>query len=67
MNISHVVTIEVPTEFGKMKVDFTIVDVINRHQEIYALIAQHRLVIGQFMDDNTWMLSKSIDLLDIPI
>jgi len=62
------VQVDVKTQFGMIKVDFTVVDVINEPNKIYALIAQKRLVIGQLMSGNEyWRLSDSINLLDIPI
>ena len=61
------VTIAVETRFGAMRVKFTIICEIDKDNHIYGLTAQNRVVVGQYMDDNTWRLSDSIDLMDIPI
>ena len=61
------VTIAVETRFGAMRVKFTIICEIDKDNHIYGLTAQNRVVVGQYMSDNTWRLSDSIDLMDIPI
>ena len=61
------VTIAVETRFGAMRVKFTIICEIDKDNHIYGLTAQNRVVVGQYMDDNTWRLSDSIDLMDVPI
>jgi hypothetical protein len=57
------VSINVKTTFGTVKVEFTVVDVQPNYH--YALIAQHRIVRGQEKCDGSWILSDSIDLLDV--
>lgn len=61
------VTIAVETRFGAMRVKFTIICEIDKDNHIYGLTAQNRVVVGQYMSDNTWRLSGSIDLMDVPI
>lgn len=63
MNPFEKVTIPVNTGYGTFSVEFTIISVINKNLEIYALLAQDRICRGQYMVDGTWKLSKSIDLL----
>ena len=48
-------------------IKFTIICEIDKDNHIYGLTAQNRVVVGQYMDDNTWRLSDSIDLMDVPI
>ena len=67
MKVFDEVTIAVETRFGAMRVKFTIICEIDKDNHIYGLTAQNRVVVGQYMDDNTWRLSDSIDLMDIPI
>ena len=62
------VTIAVKTMFGAMYViKFTIICEIDKDNHIYGLTAQNRVVVGQYMSDNTWRLSDPIDLMKIPI
>jgi len=61
------VQIEVKTTFGPVNVEFTIICEINKHNRIYGLTAQNRVVVGQYMADNTWRLSDPMDLMDVPI
>ena len=63
MNLFEKVKIPVNTGYGTFPVEFTIISVINKPNEIYALLAQDRVCKGQYMVDKTWKLSKSIDLL----
>ena len=67
MNLSQFDTVEiyVKTTFGVVSVVFTIIDVINEKNKIYALVAQHRVVVGQLLVGDNWKLSESIDLIDI--
>ena len=67
MKIFDKVQIKVQTTFGPVVVEFTIICEINKHNRIYGLIAQNRVVVGQHMVDNTWRLSDSIDLMNVPI
>jgi hypothetical protein len=41
-------------------VEFTIIDVLNNHK--YALIAHHKVVVGQEKLDGSWTMSKVIEL-----
>lgn len=61
------VQIEVKTTFGSIKVEFTIICEINKANRIYGLIAQNHVVVGQYMANNSWRLSDSIDLMNVPI
>ena len=67
MKVFDEVTIAVETLAGAMRVDFTIICEIDKDNHIYGLTAQNRVVVGQYMSDNTWRLSGSIDLMDVPI
>ena len=67
MKIFDKVQIEVKTTFGTVNVEFTIICEINKNNCVYGLIAQNRVVVGQYMVDNTWRLSDSIDLMNVPI
>ena len=67
MKIFDKVQIEVKTTFGTVNVEFTIICEINKNNRVYGLIAQNRVVVGQYMSDNTWRLSDAIDLMDIPV
>ena len=67
MEVFDEVTIAVETRLGAMRVKFTIICEIDKDNHIYGLTAQNRVVVGQYMSDNTWRLSDSIDLMDIPI
>lgn len=67
MKVFDEVEIAVETRFGAMRVKFTIICEIDKDNHIYGLTAQNRVVVGQYMDDNTWRLSDSIDLMDVPI
>ena len=57
------VFIDVITTFGTVKVEFTIVDILPNYH--YALLAQHRICVGQKKVNNTWTLSEPVDLLNI--
>lgn len=48
-------------------INFAIICEIDKDNRIYGLTAQNRVVVGQYMADNTWRLSNPIDLMDIPI
>ena len=62
------VTIAVETRFGALYViKFTIICEIDKDNHIYGLTAQNRVVVGQYMADNTWRLSDPIDLMKFPI
>lgn len=67
MKIFDKVQIKIKTDFGEVTVEFTIIAEINKHNRIYALTAQNKVVIGQHMIDNTWKLSTPIDLMNIPV
>ena len=67
MKVFDEVTIAVETIAGVMRVKFTIICEIDKDNHIYGLTAQNRVVVGQYMSDNTWRLSDSIDLMNIPI
>ena len=67
MKIFDEVQIAVETKFGAMRVKFTIICEIDKDNHIYGLTAQNRVVVGQYMSDNTWRLSDSIDLMHIPV
>ena len=67
MKVFDEVTIAVETISGAMRVKFTIICEIDKDNHIYGLTAQNRVVVGQYMADNTWRLSNPIDLMDIPI
>lgn len=63
MKVNDLVTIMVKTEFGEVKVDFTVIaELVNYH---YALLGQNRVVVGQQKIDNTWTLSNSVDLMKL--
>lgn len=66
MEIFDKVHIEVKSAFGTVVVEFTIIAEINKHDRIYGLIAQNRVVVGQYMANNTWKLSVPIDLMNVP-
>ena len=63
MNIYDKVIIEIKVSYGVIKVTFTIIDILPNYH--YALISQNRVVVGQLKVDNTWILSESIDLLNM--
>lgn len=65
MEIFDKVQIKVKTVFRTVNVEFTVIAVINKHNHIYGLVAQNRVVVGQYMVNNTWKLSASIDLMGI--
>lgn len=67
MKVFDEVKIAVETMFGAMYVNFAIICEIDKDNRIYGLTAQNRVIVGQYMADNTWRLSNSIDLMDIPI
>ena len=67
MKLFDKVQIEVKTAFGTVPVEFTIISEINKHNPIYALVAQNRLVVGQYMVNNCWKLSVPIDLMNISV
>ena len=67
MELFDKVTIAVNTDFLPVNVEFTIIAVLNKPSEIYALIAQDRVVTGQYMGNSSWKLSKPIDLHKIEI
>ena len=67
MKLFDKVQIEVKTAFGTLAVEFTIIGEINKHNRIYALVAQNRLVVGQYMVNNCWKLSVPIDLMNVSI
>ena len=48
-------------------ISFTIICEIDKDNHIYGLTAQNRVVVGQYMADNTWRLSDPMDLMDVPI
>jgi len=65
--LNKTVIIEVQSTFGVVKVEFIIIDIINEKQQMYALLAQHKVVVGQMLVNGHWRLSQSIDLMDIDI
>lgn len=67
MEISDKVQIEIKTALGTMIIEFTIIAEINKHNRIYGLIAQNRVVVGQYMANNAWKLSIPIDLMNVSI
>ena len=67
MKVFDEVTIAVETVAGAMRVKFTIICEIDKDNHIYGLTAQNRVVVGQYMADNTWRLSGTIDLMYIPV
>ena len=67
MKVFDEVTIAVETISGAMRVKFTIICEIDKDNHIYGLTAQNRVVVGQYMADNTWRLSGTIDLMYIPV
>ena len=67
MKVFDEVTIAVETIAGTMRVKFTIICEIDKDNRIYGLTANNRVVVGQYMDDNTWRLSGTIDLMYIPV
>ena len=62
-----IVTVEVETAFGKMPVEFTIIDTTREKNSIYVLYAQGKAVLGQYMVNKSWRLSKPVDLLTLTI
>ena len=67
MKLFDKVQIEVKTAFGTVPVEFTIIAEINKHNKIYGLIAQNRVVVGQYMANDTWKLSVPIDLMNVSL
>lgn len=67
MEIFDKVQIEVKSAFGTISVEFTIIAEINKHNKIYGLIAQNRVVVGQYMVNNAWKLSVPIDLMSVSL
>lgn len=67
MKLFDKIAIAVNTEFKPVNVEFTIIAVLNKPNEIYALLAQDRVVKGQYMANNTWKLSKPFDLHKLDI
>ena len=68
MKVFDEVKIAVETGFGAIYViNFAIICEIDKDNRIYGLTAQNRVVVGQYMADNTWRLSNPVDLMDIPI
>ena len=68
MKVFDEVKIAVETMFGAIYViNFAIICEIDKDNRIYGLTAQNRVVVGQYMADNTWRLSNPVDLMDIPI
>lgn len=67
MNVFDKVKIEVKSTFGVTKVEFTIIAEINKHNSVYGLTSQNRVVVGQYMANNTWRLSDPIDLMNVSI
>ena len=68
MKLFDEVQIAVETMTGAIIViKFTIICEIDKENRIYGLTAQERVVVGQYMADNTWRLSKPLDLLDVTI
>jgi hypothetical protein len=67
MKLFDKVQIEVKSAFGTVGVEFTIIAEINKPNRIYGLVAQNRIVVGQYMANNSWKLSVPIDLITISI
>ena len=68
MKVFDKVKIAVETMSGAIVViNFTIICEIDKDNRIYGLTAQNRVVVGQYMADNTWRLSDAIDLMNVPI
>ena len=67
MKVFDEVTIAVETIAGAVRVKFTIICEIDKDNHIYGLTAQNRVVVRPYMDDTTWRLSDSIDLMAVPI
>ena len=68
MKVFDEVKIAVETMFGALYViKFTIICEIDKDNHIYGLTAQNRVVVGQYMSDNTWRLSGTIDLMCMPV
>ena len=67
MKLFDKVQIEVKTAFGTVPVEFTIIAEINKHNKIYGLIAQNRVVVGQYMANDTWKLSVPFDLMNVSL
>ena len=67
MKVFDEVKIAVETIAGTMRVKFTIICEIDKDNHIYGLTANNRVVVGQYMADNTWRLSGTIDLMYIPV
>ncbi len=65
--VKDTVKIAVNTEYGIVDVEFTIIAVLNVSNHIYALLAQDKVVKGQYMTNNTWKLSKPFDLHQLDI
>lgn len=65
MKINDKVKVEVNTPFGIIPVEFTIISVLSEDQNIFGLIAQNRIIVGQYMIDDTWRFSEHIDLFDL--
>lgn len=65
MNLFDKVQIAVQTGYGTVDVEFTIIAIINEHNQVYGLIAQNRVAKGQYMCNNTWRLSEPIDLMSV--
>jgi hypothetical protein len=65
MKIFDKIQIKVKSAFGTVDVEFTIIAEINKPNHIYGLVAQNRVVVGQYMANNTWKLSVPIDLMKI--
>jgi predicted small secreted protein len=57
------VVIAIATDFGLLNVEFTVVTVMPNYY--FALLAQKRIVVGQMKVDGSWILSESIDLMDM--
>lgn len=67
MKLLDKVQIEVKSAFGTVGVEFIIFTEINKANYIYGLVAQNKIVVGQYMANNTWKLSTPIDLMKISI
>ena len=61
------VQIEVKSAFGTVRVEFTIIAEINKANRIYGLTSQNRVVVGQYMTNNSWKLSAPIDLMNVSV
>ena len=62
-----VLIISVKSPLGPTNVTFTVIDTLNEQEHIYVLMAQKRIVAAQYMVNNTWRMSASIDLLNFLI